>query len=94
MMAEVYRAGRVLFPASEGKAAQIVTLQVSALKEVLPVQIGGAANEGSVWVLVKRTDNEAAVEKHRIAALPDKSREGKGKFEILELWSNPTPSTV
>jgi len=85
-LAEVYRAGRVLFPAQAGLIG-CVTLEVAALKEASSADLRGAGSKGRVWVLVKSTEKQASVKCLQMAELMDMARKG-ACFEVLELWSH------
>jgi len=86
IMAEVYRAGRVLFPASQGELTDCVTLEVAAIKEAQTRELRAAGSRGQVYALVKTTENTATVKCTSVVDLMKLARSGE-PVEVLELWS-------
>merc|ERR1719291_855433 len=63
MLAEIYRRARVLWPAQPEKVAQSVTIRIDCIKEISVADMCKAALSGDKWVIAKRNDTEAFVER-------------------------------
>ena len=70
LLAEVYRRARELWPLNEAAEKQNVTVRIDQIKDLPSADIQGAYAAGDSWLLSKRNDLEAVVERHPIDALP------------------------
>jgi len=92
MLAEVYRRSRLLWPLSEAAASQTVTVRIDQIKELSAESIRAVYATGESWLLTKRNDLEAVVEKHPLDSASDLLKAGVC-VEVLRFWSGSTSST-
>lgn len=94
ILAEVYRAGRALFPASSDDPAKEdggVTLHIGQLKAAATAKnIVEAYGKGSCWLLVKTGETEAVVESCAMAELATRLQP-PCQAEVLQLWPAAVP---
>jgi len=77
LLAEVYRRGRAMFPRRmDFETGQTVSIRVDQLKEKATDEIMSVYGSGDVWVLNKRNELEAVVERRPKTILTDGSEEG------------------
>merc|ERR1711879_705331 len=78
VLAEVYRAGRELWPATSEGTGQTITLEIGQLKslEVTKLHHCDAQDVRAVWALVRKNQKEASVELLTAPQLTALNREG------------------
>lgn len=62
VLAEVYRCGRTLYPATREQQERHVSIRVDTIKSMSLVSMVEATKLGKVWVVAKHNENEAFVE--------------------------------
>ena len=85
LLAEVYRRTRELWPLNEAAEKQNVTVRIDQIKDLPSADIQGAYAAGDSWLLSKRNDLEAVVERHPIDALPRLAAAGVA-VAVLKFW--------
>ena len=70
VLAEVYRRARQMWPiqkeANSDPTGQSVTIRIDQIKELKLLDIQSAFTQGESWVLCRKNDNEAVVERHSL----------------------------
>jgi len=84
MLAEIYRRARVLWPAQAEKVAQSVTIRIDCIKEISVADMRKAALGGDKWVIAKRNETEAFVERSSQRKL-NKMIKARQKVQILDV---------
>ena len=97
ILAEVYRAARALFPCSptdEARAHGSVTVHIGQLKAAIGArEIVDAAAHGDGWLMVKKGETEAVVERRAFTELvaPRDQLASGGEAVLLEVWPSAVP---
>jgi len=95
ILAEVYQAARYLFPLSFDpvEAGKSVTIRIDQLKGCGDARsVLASCSEGSTWVLMKKNDQEAAVESLTLSELCDLlAAKCPSAYQILSLTSSSPP---
>lgn len=87
MLAETYRAARALFPLGEGADEQGhgVTVRIDVLKAAGTADdVLESYEQGTIWVLHRKSALEAVVERHTQDELPQLL--GDASWRVLRLW--------
>ena len=87
MLADVYRQARSLWPFSEAQAAEHVTIRIDQIKEHPPQHVMDGYLWGESWLLVKRNEREAVIERHTLYMVADQSAEIGSEYRILAFWA-------
>ena len=91
VLAEVYRRARQMWPIAmteSGDASHAVTIRIDQIKELKLPEIQAVFAQGESWMLCRKNDNEAVVERHSldyIATDAAKSDKDKGAT-VLKFW--------
>jgi len=94
MLAEIYRAGRALYPlekCQDFEESRFVTLGVANLKEKSSEYVSSVVNNGFVWVLEHCTEKDAVVNMAKITALASHAGNAptfEGTYVVLPFWSD------
>ena len=90
ILAAVYRHARAMWPASAERQGECVTVYVDALKACGSLDaVRSAHSHGGFWALVKKSEQEAVVERRALRDLPAMLREScpaNGAVEVLPFW--------
>ena len=62
-------------------------VRIDQLKEASITQIREAHFHGECWLLLRKNDKEAIVEKQPISKLPELVRDETRPVEVLRLWT-------
>jgi len=84
MLAEIYRLARIIWPAQAEKVAQYVTIRIDCIKEISVADIRKAPLSGDKWVIVKRNETEAFVERSSQRRL-NKMIRARQQMQILDV---------
>jgi len=84
ILAEVYRQARQIWPLSAERSGVTVTVRIDQMKDREPVSIQDGHQWGDGWLLVKRNEVEAAVEKRPLYTV--NSRQPSFIFRLLCIW--------
>jgi len=70
VLAEICRAGRMLYPLRIGADNTFTTIDLAMLKDVSFEDITSAGNSEDVWVLMRCSEKDARVQKQKVTKLP------------------------
>ena len=89
MLAEIYRAARVLWPASAEAAGSSVTIHIGKLRGLKVVDDIATSSyvNGQQWVLVRSSEQEGVVQLDDCEAVLDMVRQGTA-LTALRFWSS------
>ena len=82
---ERHQASPLAWPLNEAAEKQNVTVRIDQIKDLPSADIQGAYAAGDSWLLSKRNDLEAVVERHPIDALPRLAAAGVA-VAVLKFW--------
>jgi len=82
LLAEIYRRARQLWP-PKSNATGSVTVRIDQVKELKLSEIQHAYSFGDTWVLTRRNDLEAVLERIPLDMLADRP---KDKTKVLKFW--------
>ena len=86
-LAEIYRQARTLWPFSRDWADVHVTILIGQIKDHTPQHMMDGYEWGDGWILVKRNNREAAVEKCLLYTLTSSEPDSMLKdFRVLRFW--------
>ena len=76
LLAEVYRRARRLWPLNAKSEGQSVTVRIDQIKELSLPEIQAIYADGDSWLLSKRNNREAVVERHPLDDMAELMRSG------------------
>ena len=82
LLAEVYRRARSLWPLRPTAGSHhAVTIRIDQLKELKLGDILSAFSQGESWILCRKNDNEAVVERHTLEYLAEQQQQQQAEAE-------------
>jgi hypothetical protein len=86
VLAEVYRRARQMWPLgrSDSGAAESVTIRIDQIKELKLTEIQGVFTQGESWLLCRKNDVEAVVERHSLDYMSQQSSQLQAA--VLKFW--------
>lgn len=90
LLAEIYRRARKLWPL-EADGFSTVTVRIDQIKELSLQEIQSAYSVGDSWLLSKRNDKEAVVERHPLDYMGELLAQGYDTT-VLKFWNNEASS--
>jgi hypothetical protein len=86
ILAEVYRRARGLWPLGKTSGnAHHVTVRIDQIKELKVAEIQSAFSQGESWLLCRKNDNEAVVERHTLEGIQEQTAKGIPN-SVLKFW--------
>ena len=86
LLAEVYRRARRLWPLNAKSEGQSVTVRIDQIKELSLPEIQAIYADGDSWLLSKRNNREAVVERHPLDDMAELMRSGVS-VAVLKFWT-------
>jgi len=85
LLAEIYRRARKLWPLEEGGSGT-VTVRIDQIKELSLQEIQSVYSAGDSWLLSRRNDKEAVVERHPLDYMGELLKQGYATV-VLKFWN-------